>query len=175
MNDREKVFVLGVVLAITVAGGIAAYIHYLMAFGDDGAHDVKEAKIRLLCTDHEALLATCRELSRQVTNGRLKSGDYVPPEVLQFPEPIPSLRPKHVVVGRDGLVDIEMGTGHSSLGVFAYPEDYPKYPPPFKYGDRRLIEGLWYYEDGYSAHPEAFDRKIDEILRTCAESKARNQ
>ena len=165
MNKREKMLILSVILLVGVVGVIVGYVHYLMQFGADAAREVSQSKIRLLSTDHQALLGACRELSRQVASGGLKSGTYVAPEVLRFPEPIPTLRPNHVTIDRDGLVKIEMGTGRSPLGVCAYPEGYPRYPPPFKYGDRRLLEGLWYYEDGYSTHPEAFDRKIDEILR----------
>ncbi len=73
-----------------------------------------------------------------------------------------------------------MGFGMWPLGVRAYPEGYPRYPPPFKYGDRELLKGLWYYEDGYSLHPEAYDKRIDQLLsrnknvkRAVPESEAR--
>ena len=45
--------------------------------------------------------------------------------MLRFPEPIPTLRPKFVTIGRDGLVRLELGFGMWPLGVQVYPEDYP--------------------------------------------------
>ena len=182
MSRRRKALVAVAAIAVVVIGAVGVYVHHIMAFGADMARELAQAETRLLCeTDHQALLSACRELSRQVKSGRRKDGVYEDPEVLRFPEPIPSLQPKFVTIGRDGLVRLEMGLGLWPLGVQAYPESYPEYPPPFKYGDRKLLEGLWYYEDGYSIHSEAYDKRIDELLsknkklkRAVPESEARS-
>ena len=55
-----------------------------------------------------------------------------------------------------------MYTGWWPFGVWAFPKGYQK--PSAGYGDRELLEGLWYYEDGYSTHPDAYDKRIDELL-----------
>ena len=39
------------------------------------------------------------------------------------------------------------------------------------YGDRKLLDGLWYYDDGYKGDPNSFDKKIDRILETCGKLK----
>ncbi len=106
---------------------------------------------------------------RQVADGKLKTGIYVDEQIAQFPEPIPSLRPNHVTID-EGRLKIEMMyMGWSSLGVFAYREGYPEYPPPAKNGDRKLLDGLWYYDDGYLGDP-GYDRYIGELL--CKSGKA---
>ncbi len=180
MSKHKKIAATIAVITVVVIGAIGSYSHYIIAFG--AAREVVQAKRRLLCeTDHQALLDACRELTRQVRSGQLEAGVYGAPEMLRFPEPIPTLRPKFVTLDRDGVVMIEMGFGMWPLGVQTYPEDYPKYPPPFRYGDRELVKGLWYYEDGYSLHPKEYDRRIDQLLgrnkklkRAVPESNARS-
>jgi hypothetical protein len=109
--------------------------------------DMERARMRLLCeTDHQALLGACRAILRQVADGKLKTGVYVDEEIAQFPDPIHSLRPNHVTIG-EGKLKIEMMyVGWSELGVYAYCEGYRYSPPLSKYGDRKLLDGLWYYE-----------------------------
>lgn len=127
-------------------------------------YQVSRAKTRLLCeTDHRVLLEACRELSRRHANGEFDDHEPLASSP-RLPEVIRVLHPKHVITSRDGHVRLELGFGLWPLGVSAYPEDYPNYPPPFKYGDRELLKGLWYYEDGYSLHPDAYDKIIDELL-----------
>ncbi len=165
MSKRTRVLIAAVTATVIVIGAAGIWVHHILAFGADAARELVQAETRLLCeTDHQALLAACRQLSRQVKMGELKEGVYEPPEMLRFPEPIPSLRPKFATIDRDGDVRLELGFGMWPLGVHVYPEDHPQYPPPFKYGDRELVKGLWYYEDGYSLHPDAYDKRIDELL-----------
>jgi hypothetical protein len=165
MNKRSAVAI--AIAGVIVFGGIVGvYSYYVIVVpGSQMGREVARAKARLLVeTNHRALLETCRELSRQVMNAEIRDAVYKGTEALRLPEPIPALRPNRVTISRDGLVQIGMYTGWWPLGVRAYPEGYPEYPPPFKYGDRELLEGLWYYEDGYSLHPDAYDKIIDELL-----------
>lgn len=173
MNRRKKV-VIGVAAAVVVVGGggggIAAYLYYrVMQPGIHMRREIAEARIRLLCEiDHQALLDACRQLSRHVISEKPEGDTYVGQDISQLPEPIPSLRPHHVAVYRDGRVRIEMYTGWSPLGVYASPTGHEKLS--VKYGQRRLLEGLWYYDDGYRFDPE-YDRRIDALLTKCGKAR----
>ncbi len=161
MSKKRAIGVIAIVVIV-----VAWVLGPLIVPGVFMGIQVGRAKVRLLRdTDHQALLEACLELSHQVTSGQLKDGVvYTAVDVSRLPEPIPPLRPNHVTVGGDGAVEVEMGSGWYPLGVRVYPEGYPEYPPPFKYGDRQLVKGLWYYEDGYSLHPEFHDKGIDALL-----------
>ena len=134
------------------------------------ANPVKRMKLRLLCkTDHQVLLEACRELSIQANRGNLKSKKYSVrmdphPEVSQFPQPILDLAPNFVYIEEDGHVRLEMHGGMNHLGVEAYPEDFEKPYPSFKYGHRELIEGLWYYDDEYEIDPE-YGKRIEALIQ----------
>ncbi len=171
MSETRKTVISIIVIAALVLTGAGGYLYYhFVEPGSRMGHEVKQAQIRLLCeTDHQVLLEACRELSRRYVNGDLDANEALQPS--RLPEVIAALRPNSVTIARDGVVNIGMYGGWWPLGVRAYPEDYPKHSPPFRYGDRMLLEGLWYFEDGYSAHPDAYDRKIDELLSKCGKLK----
>ena len=119
-------------------------------------------------TDHQALLEACREISERITSGEIKidynhtyydySGDLDPEKKL-FPKPILDLKPFHVYVEGNGMVDIFMAPV-VPYGVRVYPEgmkrDY--------YGDLELIPGLWYYDQDFVSHPE-HKKEIEELLK----------
>ena len=115
----------------------------------------QQRKVRLLSeTDHEALLAACRELSREVLAGNLQSFYLVrlhpSPELSQLPQIILDLEPLRVVTADCGRVMVELGCALHHFDVVAYPEDYEEPSPYFEYGDKKIIDGLWYCEDGYN-------------------------
>jgi hypothetical protein len=56
-----------------------------------------------------------------------------------------------------------MHGGMDHFGVKIYPEDFKKPRDYFEYGDRELLPGLWYYDDGYLNNPE-YDKRIDELI-----------
>ena len=56
-----------------------------------------------------------------------------------------------------------MHGAYTHFGVFAYPEDFNEPFEGYKYGHRKLIDGLWYFDDEYD-YPE-YDKKIDALLR----------
>jgi hypothetical protein len=129
-------------------------------------------RVRLLCeTDHQALLEACRELSSRFARGELKPGKYWvrinrDPEVSTFPQPILDLRPSSIYIddNTNGSVRVEMLGGLDHVGVMAYPEDFKEPWPNFKYGDKELIPGLWYYDDLYEGDPK-YDEKIEALLK----------
>jgi len=115
-------------------------------------------------------LDACRELSRRFARGELKSGQYnvrhdSHPDVAGFPKPIIDLAPNLVIIDEYGGVSLDMMGGFDHFGVSFYPVDYKK--PPFvgfKLGDKELIDGLWYYDDGYEGNPR-YQKKIDALLQ----------
>lgn len=134
------------------------------------ANPVKRMQIRLLCkTDYQTLLESSRELLKLVARGEIKPGRYYlrgsrrPPVVSEFPQPIMDLAPNYVYI-QDGHVRLEMHGGMDHLGVCAYPEDFEMPDTSFKYGNRELIEGLWYYDDEYFNNP-TYDKKIESLIR----------
>ncbi len=126
-------------------------------------------RIRLLYrTNHESLLLACRELSKKKAVGILKSRMYnvlfdPHPEAAKFPGAILELEPNYVFIDNDGRIMIEMLGGLDHFGVNAYPEDYKKSSDVEKLGDKKLLDGLWYYDDGYLAHPEDYDKQIESL------------
>jgi hypothetical protein len=125
--------------------------------------------VRLLRdTDHQALLEACRELARRESAGELKPKRYhvhapADPEVAAFPQVILDLEPSTVSI-TGGTVMVAVAGGLDHFGVIAYPEGVEDIEPPpgvdlGDYGDRKLLEGLWYYDDGYERDPE-YDEKV---------------
>lgn len=125
---------------------------------------------RLLCrTDHEALLEACREVLRrgdlQIGRHYLVRGARRRREVSSLPQPILDLAPSSIGIEKMGglVVRLEMAGTVDHFGVHAYPEDYEPPREGFRYGDKQLVPGLWYYDDG-CADPE-YDAKIDALLK----------
>jgi hypothetical protein len=98
-------------------------------------------------TDHHALLAECRALIDKGYRGKYI---YIwpdrDPNVDNFPEIISQLKPTYVVVN-DNIVGIELWGGMSHYGVRAYVEDFNEPYKGYYYGDKELINGLWFYSD----------------------------
>lgn len=134
------------------------------------AKEERQRTIRLLSeTDHQALLEACRKLSREIEQGNLLAPHsyiirYKPsPEITRFPQVILDIDPMFIDTWTDGRITVGMSGGIHHYGVTAYPENYEKPSVDFKFGDRVLIPGLWYYDDGYHEDPE-FGKKIDELI-----------
>jgi hypothetical protein len=177
MKSRKKMVfkIVFIVLAIIFAASFVlpiAYSPWLPIWFCVMAHQEERMRVRLLCkTDHEVLLEACRELSKRVGRGDLKPGRYNVrrdrhPMASQFPQPILQLAPSYVYIDENdsGRVMMEMLGGLDHFGVEAYTEDYKKPYPTYQYGDKELIPGLWYYDDGYRGHPE-YDKRIEALLQ----------
>jgi len=111
-------------------------------------------------TDHQRLLNACRNLLDQGYYGHYDftskmdvNGPNIPPEVLE-------LKPSYVVIDRSGVLKMEMTGGFSHLGVFAYRND--SNDPNVRYGNKKLLDGLWYYDDGYEGNTN-FDKYIESL------------
>ena len=170
----SKRTVLKTVIGLLVASALILVFLYLLPylkFSRLIKIEVKKAqqrKVRLLSeTDHQALLETCRELSREVSAGDLEPDRYIvrrepDPEVSSFPQLILDLEPTYVEITRNGRVTLEMLGGMHHFGITAYPENYEKPSHSFKYGDKKIIDGLWYYEDGYNPK---YDKWIEALIQ----------
>ncbi len=172
-----KRMVLKIIIVLAILVGVCYVLHdvlgYLVirGFVFSTGRDVRQRQVRLLYkTDHQALLEACRELSGRVVRGDLKPGTYSirrdpDPETSRFPQVILDLEPSYVYIDENnsGRVMLEMFGGLGHFGVQAYTEDYKKPHLCFEYGDKELIPGLWYYDDGYRRNPE--HGKIIEALR----------
>ncbi len=127
---------------------------------------IESKQVRIFCrTDHEALLKACRELSAQMPKGGREARVY---EVGVFsgrslPRPIRTLRPREVMVNPDGTVRLSMFSGWHPFGVWASPEGYEGQRP--QVAQRKLLDGLWYYDDDYRHYPDAVDRAIDALIQ----------
>jgi hypothetical protein len=77
-----------------------------------------------------------------------------------------ALRPTSIYIDDDtgGAVRVEMLGGLGHLGVEAYPENFKEPWPNFKYGDKELIPGLWYYDDAYDGNPQ-YDDRVEALLK----------
>jgi hypothetical protein len=140
-------------------------------------------RVLLLCeTDHKVLLKAGREILSQIPKDRLllnpppdgirhlDSLKFVLPKEVQIPQAIRDLEPYVCLISYDGCLTVEMhgGWDHikremSHFGVNIYPEDYKEPERNFKYGDRELLPGLWYYDEGYLRNPE-FDKIIEKLI-----------
>ena len=176
MNSRKKMIVkiIVAVLLITLAVNFilpAAYSPLFRVGIFIMSNLVKRTQVRLLCeTDHQVLLEACRELSRRVNVGDLRHGTYYfrggsrRPAVSQFPQPILDLAPHVVMIDPDGRVVLGMGGGFVNFGLIAYPEDYKEPFRNFVYGDKKIIDGLWYHDAEYEGSP-AYQKRIEDLIQ----------
>ena len=143
-----------VIVFVVIALSIIAIVFIASLYWPDGAYK------QLLCdTDHQVLLTTCREIMKQ---GNLKAGSrYF--DMSQFPKVIQELDPKAVWLGHENFLCIGIRAGLSHIGIYAYPEDFKAPYEKFKYGDKELIPGLWYFDEDYYFKPE-YDKKIESLL-----------
>ena len=137
-------------------------------------------RVVILCkTDHQALLNAGREILSKIPKDRLNNpyadggiylGSLNVPEGIHIPQAIKDLKSSYVLryEAKDSYVSmyllLKMHGGMDHFGVKIYPEDFKKPHDYFEYGDRELLPGLWYYDDGYLHNPE-YDKRIDELIK----------
>jgi hypothetical protein len=148
-------------------------LDYLLIRGlvTSAVHEFRKCQTRLLIkTDHQALLQACRKLSKQVAEGDLLPGRYGVragrhPKASQFPRTILNLAPIAVSIENDGRVFLEMYSGLEGgrLYAVAFPENYTL-PYSFTEDHVKIIDGLWYYDDGLTGNPE-HQKEIEELIQ----------
>jgi hypothetical protein len=176
--------VLGITFGVAVFALIASFVFWrsgdMQRWGErtflllwqEGIRDAQRRRVLLLCnTDHRTLLMAGREILSQVPKDRLNPrpdgyrhlGDFGVPEGVQIPLAIRDLKPRSCLISYDGYLTLEMHGGMDHFGVEIYPEDYTAPSGDFKYGNRELLPGLWYYDEGYDHNPE-YDKWIDTLI-----------
>jgi len=162
INVRNPItWIIIIIVAFILAGPLLFMISPFAA---------RSAMIRLLCkTDHEALLEAGREVLSQVhiepdPDGIGRLGAFSVPKGVKIPKAIRKLRPRGLCVTYDGCLVIAMSSAIDHFGVRIYPEGFQPPEPGFRYGDRKLLDGLWYYDEGYRHNPR-YDEQIDALLR----------
>jgi hypothetical protein len=120
-------------------------------FGVGGALRANKISGKLLYkTDHQMLLKAGREILSQVpcTNNNTEGVHKYPiPNEVKIPKMIQDMKPRAILMSSYGYLEIRMHGGMDHFGVYIYPEDFNVPFPNFPYGDQKLTEGLWYYDD----------------------------
>jgi hypothetical protein len=181
----RKIMVLGIIVAVAVLAFIVGQFIQSsigIAYWGKAIEDAQNRRVLLLCnTDHHALLKAGREILSQVPKDRLNPqpdgirhvGDIGIPKGVEIPQAILDLKPRGCLVSLDGYLTLEMHGGLDHFGVQIYPEDFMEPEEPgdyFKYGDRELLPGLWYYDEGYHYGPEEYDKRINELIEENTEN-----
>jgi hypothetical protein len=179
MKEKRKNHILIPIVVSVILGTTAFYINknvfpslFVRLFVSWGVKESQKLCERLLCeTDHVTLLEACRNLSRQAKKGEIAPGQYYirghpSPESSHLPKPVLDLAPSYIYIDENdsGRILIEMMGGLDHEGVVAYSEDFIKTHKGFVYGDKELIPGLWYYDDGYKDNPN-HQKKINDLIR----------
>jgi len=178
----SKKMVLRISLAVLALALIASLVFWrsdyvkrlrerrFLVLWEEGIKDAQQRRVLLLCkTDHEALLKAGREILNQIpedylnTGGKRVAGVLHLPKGVQIPETIQEIRPSGFFVDYDGFLIMEMHGSMDHFGVRIYPEDFKEPDRYFKYVDRELLPGLWYYDDGYIHNPE-YDKRIEKLI-----------
>jgi len=160
---RRKIFY---IVLLLIGGGLALSLAWKPLFvylwTTITVRDVSDAKNRLVIllykTDHYELLRACRELASKYKLGDLESRRYDvgwwegDPKARSFPEAILAIHPSYIEIYETGRIRVEMVGGYVHFGVVAYPEGYQKAGYE-QLGNKELIPGLWYYDDGYHEDP----------------------
>jgi hypothetical protein len=170
MKKRNKWLCIGC-LAFVIAIGVFLCYDEISAWVE--MHKMANRRSMLLYhTNHQLLLEDCRELSQQMTTGKLEVGLYSihslivkqDPQIKQFPQSILELDPVALSVEKDGEVSIAMWP-IDMYGVEAFPEDYKGSINEDNLKWKiKLLDGLWYYDEDFITHPE-HKKDVEKLLK----------
>jgi hypothetical protein len=173
MKTRGKI-ITGIIVVVVVAGYI--YILPFLMVDVTGPYQAQRIVTRVLSkTDHQALLKAGREVLSQMPrmenktpDGSMVHGSVEIPKEIPLPQALRALSAHHIVVNSYGYMHISMHAAMDHFGFYIYPEDFNAPDPGFKYGDRQIIDGLWYYDDGYH-YPDGsscseYAKRINDLL-----------
>lgn len=155
LKKRTKTII--ILIAMPIFIGVLYYfgmcVYNVKFYFPQMAKQGKERRIMLLYRiDHAALLDACRKLIKEKREGKWQEGRYdvsfrPHPDAARLPERILKLKPTWVWINNERVM-IEMFGGLDHFGIQAFSRDFPEADQK-KYGHKKLLDGLWYYDDGY--------------------------
>lgn len=167
---RVKIIILAVIVILVTC----LFFYWLlilwpikMATTPDLAQIAKRQQILLYETDWAELLAGCRKVMREASEGKWEYKQYVvgtrrpDPDSGRFPPVLLRLNPTYIWIEENTIV-VEMLGGMGHFGVQAYKENFQSPLADIPLGDKELIPGLWYYDDGYLEDPN-YDQYIESL------------
>ena len=148
IKKRNKILIY-IGISPLVAIGLLYCILILSSIGFFRVFTYRSDLNRLLHnTNHHALLIACRDIMKEGYRGKyMLKGSNKHPDADKIPKEILALKPTYIRVENDDYVHIELWGGMSHIGVTAYAEDFKKPTKNFKYGNKKLIDGLWFRSD----------------------------
>ena len=172
MKKRNKKIIyaiIGIPLICIILYPLSMFIAAIWGFHLQ-TRDVRQRNVLLLYeTDHKALLEACRKVLKEAREGKWEYRQYpiryIPdPNNDKLPEPILRLNPTYIWIGEDNMM-IEMLGGLAHFGIVAFSESEG-------HGDKKLLDGLWYYSDGYHEVPDY--EKVVESWRPKSKEQEKN-
>lgn len=163
-TKRTLIFVVLLLLILVLCYCVHVYI--INSQFSTMAKQGKERRIMLLYkTDHITLLNVCRKLIKEKREGGWSEERYdirfkPHPEVSKLPQLILRLKPTWVFINNERVM-IEMFGGLDHFGFHAFSEGFLEEDQK-EYGDKKLLDGLWYYDDGYRKVAN-YDQYIESI------------
>jgi hypothetical protein len=118
------------VLALLLVGSCG----WILGIAVDVWQSARERDRVLYHSDHQAIRAACRDLMAKY------AGEYIDRDDPCLPDVLRELGTSYVSVSKD-IVRVELHGGFDHYGVLAFPEGVEGH------GDRKLMEGLWYYTE----------------------------
>jgi hypothetical protein len=173
MNTRKK-GVNTIVLFIVIIIALVSYVVLTSPPRATGQKLHQMRRIRLLYyTDHEELLQAGREIPSRGPKdpknyrylGPMHIDGFPVPRNVRIPKVVHKLKTHANLINFNGYVVLQMKEGVIGYGVKIYPESF-KAPRStyFRYGNKELLPGLWYYDEEYRHIPQ-YDKTIDYIIK----------
>lgn len=174
MKKKNKIIIaLLIVMPVFVVISFYSYVFLSWSSLVPSQTEIERERKKLIYeTDHYKLLSACRSLIDEAREGKWRVDRYClidirdcnaeyKEQIKKFPKEILGLKPTCVIIMED-KIRIEMYGGILHLGLIAsytdqLDKDYEKF-----FGNKKLIDGLWYYDDGYRKNPE-FEKYIESL------------
>jgi hypothetical protein len=166
MNKKSKILiVLLITIPVVIVIGLYSYVYIGLLYFGPSKTDLDNNRRKIIYEiDHNKLIEACRKLMSEAMEGKWDAGEYYlrdiedrsvvyKNKVEKMPQEIIELEPAYILITED-KVRIEMHGGIVHFGItVSYsnnlePKGYEKY-----FGNKQLIEGLWYYDDGFQKDP----------------------